>query len=84
MRRLRGGVLEQNEGKPENGSLAPPNGLILMTYTLKKSQIGIFGPSVSRIQIQDYLRSNQFIKSPQRLTSNFILRPLLVKDSVQK
>ena len=35
MRRSRGGALEQNEQKPENGSRAPPNGPILMTYTLK-------------------------------------------------
>jgi len=35
VRRSRGGALEQNEQKPENGSRAPPNGPILMTYTLK-------------------------------------------------
>ena len=33
--RPRGGAREQNEQKPENGSSAPPNDPILMTYTLK-------------------------------------------------
>ena len=33
--RPRGGALEQNEQKPENGSRPPPSGPILMTDTLK-------------------------------------------------
>ena len=35
MRRSRGGALEQNDQKHENGSRAPPSEPILITYTLK-------------------------------------------------
>ena len=46
MRPPRGGALEQNEQKPENGSRAPPSGSILMTYTLKDRKFVIDPESV--------------------------------------
>ena len=46
VRRSRGGALEQNEQKPENGSRAPPSDLILMIYTLKDRKFFINSESV--------------------------------------
>ena len=45
----RGGAVEQNEQKPENGSRAPPSGSILINYTLKDRKLfANFLPNLSK------------------------------------
>ena len=46
VRRSRGGALEQNEEKPENGSWAPPSWPILIAYTLKDWKFFTYSESV--------------------------------------
>ena len=64
----RGGALQQNEQKPENGSRAPPSGPILMTYTFKD---GKFFTDSEYVYIMTYWRPTEVnLGSNRRKGSN--------------